>query len=166
MAAAEDSRLANNELLQHAFRNVRYAERLEPWRARVGEARMQVLLLEDLQANRDAVMADLAAWVGLDPTFYKTYDFPRENETYQVRSHALQSLNVRVRGLIAKTPFYEGLRSAYRTLNTTASASPLTEADDAALRQIKLACAPHNAKLASRFEIDLSAWGEEALACP
>ena len=165
MAATEDERLANNELLQHAFRNVRYAERLEPWRARIGVERMRVLLLEDLQARRDETMGEIAQWLDLDPTFYETYDFPRENETYQVRSQMLQSVNIRVRGLLAKTPLYEGLRQAYRKLNTKAAPAMLSDADEMAMQQIKLVCAPQNAKLASRFDLDLTPWGPETAAC-
>ncbi len=167
MADRKDPRLAHNELLRLAHANARYIDPLSRWRERVGEARMKVILLEDIQADRNAAMADLAAWLGLDPDFYADYPYPRENETYRVRSRMAQAINQQVRGLVARTPFYQPARALYRRLNTAKAPAPLSASDHAALAALRRAYAADNARLAALFDLDLTSWSHEAaLACP
>lgn len=160
MARRRDARLAGNELLQDALANARYVDWLTRWRDRVGPARCKVLLLEDLQADPAAFMGGLAAWLGLDPAFYRGYAFPRENETYRVRSRALQRANVALRGLVARTPVYTAVRAAYRRLNTAAAPAPLNPEDKAALDALRESYMADNARLADAFGLDLAPWRE------
>ncbi len=164
MAERRDPALASNELLQDAIANARYVESLAHWRDRVGPDRMRVVLLEDLQERRAEAMADLAAWLGLDPRFYADYGFPRENETYRVRSHALQAANVRLRGLLARTPLYKPVRALYRRMNTDKAPAPLDDRDRAALSELLQSFADANDRLAREFGLDLAPWREQAAA--
>lgn len=158
MVATEDRRLAANELLARAVENVRYVDRLTPWRERLDAGRMRVMLLEDIQADPTAAMTELAEWLGLDAEFYHDYAYPKENQTYRARSQTLQALNVRVRGLAAKTPLYKSLRWLYRGANTAAEPAPMTERDLAALADLSASFAEDNARLAEELALDLSRW--------
>lgn len=161
MVQAGDKRLRGNELLARALDNARFEKHLIRWRDRVGPARMRVMLLEDVQAAEQAALTGLASWLRLDPDFYRDYGFPRENETYRARSQTLQAVNLRLRGLIAKTPLYEPARRVYRRLNTSPEARPLDDRDMAAAAALKLSYAEDNARLADMFDLDLRAWDDE-----
>lgn len=166
MAEAGDPRLAANELLSAAISNARYVESLELWRARVGPDRMRVMLLEDIQADPRGAMAGLAGWLGLDPAFYGDYAFPRENETYRARSQTLQTVNERLRGLVAKTPLYRPLRALYRSVNTAKAPAPLDDRDRAALADLRRGFDADNMRLAASFDLDLARWRDgERPAC-
>ena len=69
--------LAKNELLADAFLNVRYRERLDFWRNRVGSDRMRFLTTDALSQDRAITLADIVAWLGLDLDLYRDYEFPR-----------------------------------------------------------------------------------------
>lgn len=158
---AGSQKLRGNELLSNAIENVRYAERLTPWRDRVGPRRMRILLLEDVQRDPATAMADLADWLGLDPTFYRDYAFSVENATYRARNGWLQAANVGLRGFVAKTPLYKPLRAAYRRINTSRAPQPLGPADLAALAELRARFVDDNRALEATFGLDLSAWREQ-----
>lgn len=162
MAERRDEKLARNELLQDALANARYVDWLEKWRARLGPDRMRVALLEDVQADPAGQLAEFARWLGLTPDFYGDYAFPRENETYRVRSQTAQEANVRLRGLLARTPLYRPARALYRRLNTDPAPAPLSEQDTAALAGLRARFEDANARLADMFGLDLSSWAEDA----
>lgn len=171
MAERNDAGLSHNELLADALTNVRYVDHLERWRDRVGVDRIFVMTMEALAIDRDAAMAQISEWLGIDAAFYRDYSFTRENETYRVKNHMLQAINLRLRGVLAKTPIYDAARSAYRRINTTSDAAPLSSADIEALAALKDRYASANAQLASAFDLDVSAWSDapmalESRACP
>ncbi|MGY8961279.1 MAG: hypothetical protein ACKVKG_17485, partial [Alphaproteobacteria bacterium] len=150
----------------------RYIDHLERWRERLGAERMRVMILEDLQDDPAGVMADLSGWLGLNPAFYEDYGFPRENETYRVKSRLLQEINIRVRGIAARTPFYGPARALYRRLNTAKQPEAMTALDEAALVDLQSAYASDNDRLAREFSLDLERWrprdvaSEETPSCP
>lgn len=164
MAEAGDPKLQANELLADALANVRYLEHLNRWREAVGSERMLVLALDRFVTDQTGAMKHIADWLGLDPAFYDDYAFPRENETYQVKNRMLHAANIRLRGLVAKTPLYERVRSAYRRLNTTSAPAPLLAADEAALTALRLQFQPDNQALAEAFNLDLSRWAPKQAA--
>lgn len=147
-----------NELCRHAIANADYAQALRVWRERVGADRMKIMLFEDLASDSKAFMQALSRWLGIDPAFYETYDFPRSNETYAVRSRALHSVNLGLRSRLARLgPLYPALRRLYRLANTRRRADP-TQAERLVLDQLRLEFAPTNARLAEEFGLDLTAW--------
>jgi len=82
-ARAKSHNFGGNELAVRALENARYVDFLKLWRARLGDDRMMVLSYDDLMADQKALTQKVAEWVGLDPSFYTQYGFPRENETYE-----------------------------------------------------------------------------------
>ena len=53
----------------HFLRLGRYAEQLRRWHDVVGPERVHVVVYDDLEADTPAVLRDLAAFVGVDPSF-------------------------------------------------------------------------------------------------
>jgi hypothetical protein len=146
-----------NELARDALRNARYADFLELWRARLGDERMMVCSFDQLKADPQALTRRIAAWLGLDPSFYDQYAFPRDNETYVVRNSALQRANVALRGWLPRGALYRSLRSLYRQLNTRPPEGP-DEADQALIAALSADFAEANARLRARFGLELPGW--------
>jgi hypothetical protein len=146
-----------NELARNALVYARYVDHLKPWQDRLGPERMKVLSFDALSQDQLALTKQVAEWIGLDPAFYDSYDFPRENETYQPKVRALQSANIAVRNLLPKGRAYDALRRLYRSLNTT-KPSAATDEDAEIIEDLKREFAPHNARLSEAFGLDVRSW--------
>ena len=161
-----------NELASGALKNANYLEALRQWRDTCGAERLHVHLFEDMVSDPRRFMIRLSNTLGIDPSFYESYDFPVENETYVARSGLLQALNIRLRALIPQGRIYHLLRSAYRAVNTRPAQKPTgplpfeEAATEQMLSQRYLATLPI---LEREFDLDLSSWRrtmEARLASP
>jgi len=147
-----------NELAANAIAYASYCDHLLQWRERFGDERIKIMLFDQVAADQLGLMKELASWLGIDPQFYDSYDFPRANETYAVRSPAIQKINMAVRRfLLPLGGVYGALRSIYRALNTTRPAGPSPE-DRILMDNLRAEFGPANAKLAKAFGLDLSNW--------
>lgn len=152
-----DKDFGGNELAVNALSNARYVDHLLKWRARLGPERMLVATFDELQRNGAGLTMRIAAWLGLDPAFYRSYDFPRENETYEPRNRALQGVNIALRGAIPRGRAHDILRRIYRRVNTTRPTPPGAE-DMAVMEALREEFAEANARLAAEFGVDTGAW--------
>jgi hypothetical protein len=146
-----------NELASNALRYAAYVDYLSRWRNRVGTERMRVELFDDLVSDPKSFIQRLVEWLGLNPSYYETYSFPRENETYDVKLAWLQSINVSIRGALPKGQAYRRLRSLYRALNTSKPKGP-TLRDDEVIQSLRCEYASANQRLAREWGLDLSTW--------
>lgn len=146
-----------NELAQNALQYARYVDYLRPWLDRLGSERMLVETFETLLSDRLGLTKKIASWVGLDPNFYDTYDFPHENETYTPKNRMLQSVNVKVRGMLPKGRVYNNIRNAYRNINTR-QGRVATEGDAVIVRDLSLEFIDANRDLATQFGLELRQW--------
>ena len=152
-----DARFKGNELAQNALDHANYVKHLDRWLEKLGPNRMMVRTFDDLLADQKQFTMNVAQWVGLDPTFYETYAFPRENETYAVKAGWLQDINVAVRKYLPKGALYNKLRDAYRGLNTTKPTGP--DSDDRALvAALREEFHEANQKLSARYGLDVASW--------
>ncbi len=148
-----------NELARDCLTNAAYVDHLIAWRDALGPDRMKIMLFDDLATDHTAFLQQICAWIGLDPSFYDTYAFPLENETYQPRSRGLQAINLAIRSRLPKGAAYDMARAVYRRLNTRAP-DENTAAENAALADLKATFADANARLAAEFDLDLSVWAD------
>jgi hypothetical protein len=145
-----------NELARDALENARYVDFLRPWLNRLGEERMMVSTFNELRTDAPKFTKRVAEWIGLDPTFYDSYEFPRENETYVPRSRLLQRANLAFRSRLPNGRTYELLRNIYRQLNTRKGSGKLAYHDQ--LDSLRAEFLDANAELAEAFALDLSGW--------
>lgn len=145
-----------NELAANALSNAWYPEHLRRWQSAVGAERMLILLFEDVVDQSRRTMRGIADRMGIDPCFYDSYDFPRDNSTYAVRYGVIQDLNVRLRGHIPKGPLYDRLRRLYRAINTRPAAAD--ERDAAVERRLAQRYSPMLVELERDFALDMSGW--------
>jgi hypothetical protein len=150
-----------NELACDATRNASYVDFLEKWREKCGSERIHVFLFEEVFSDPRGFMCRLADMFGLAANFYDGYAFPRENETYSVRSKSLQKINILVRPLVPRGQIYQNVRRAYRAMNTrrpVADQEPIDEFDVSLAERYRRS----NERLASAFGLDLTAWDKVA----
>lgn len=149
-----------NDLAINALAYGRYADYLDQWRGRLGEDRMIVYGFEALLRDEGAFIKTVARDIGIDPGFYDSYDFPRENETYQPRSRAIQNLNIAVRNLIPDGAARNAIRTAYRRLNTR-KPDPKSTHTARLMDDLRHEFREANERLARDYGIDVSAWSPE-----
>jgi len=146
-----------NELAKNALQYASYVDFLEQWQLRLGAERMRVYGFDRLRKDPQALMRDIAIWLGIDPDFYRTYDFPKDNETYHVRNTAMQRINVRVRGFIPDGRIYDSLRAIYRKMNTK-KPERISESDKRLIDALATEFYSANNRLCTRFGVDTSEW--------
>jgi len=159
IAAAESGScdFKGNELARHALEYARYLSFLARWKSACGEDRIHVHLFEEAMADPCRFMQKLARRFGISAAFYDTYEFPAENQTYTVRSRALQKLNIAIRAWLPQGPVYGAMRGLYRQLNTRVEPSR-DPAGLAAEARLAARYIESNRELAREFGLDLAPW--------
>ena len=112
-----------------------------------------------LQEPRPRLEA-LAESLGLDPTFYRNYSFPRVNKTFRVRSHRTHRLARALRPLVPRNRWTLGLYEGYLRLQRRPGPAPISAEDQEALHRLDDYYRPYNERLAERFGLDLGAWDD------
>lgn len=146
-----------NELARNAIPNARFVRFLRDWRQALGEDRMRVYLFEDLKKDPRRFTETVAAFAGLDPAFFRSFDFRAHNQTIAVRSRRIHDLVIAVRGRVPKGPWYEAARKLYHRFNTR-PAAPTMSSEAATLQELKAHFREDNRLLSKEFGLDLSAW--------
>ncbi|MGD9168500.1 MAG: sulfotransferase domain-containing protein [Candidatus Thiodiazotropha sp.] len=146
-----------NEIAENAIKYGCYVDYLIRWREKLGEDRILVLTFDELKRDEKKFTKQIARWLGLDPDFYDSYDFPRDNETYTAKSVGLQRLNIAVRSKLPKGRLYNWVKSMYRQVNT---AKPKGPSDDERhiIDELKEEFVRANSRLANEFGLDLGNW--------
>lgn len=153
---AHEMDFGGNELARNALANARYIDFLRPWHGRLGKERMMVSTFDELRSDALGLTKRVAEWIGLDPAFYDSYEFPRENETYTPRSRLLHRANLALRSRLPDGRAYRTLRSLYRQLNTRVGSG--RQASDDQLASLRSEYLDANGELAEAFGLDLSGW--------
>lgn len=124
---------------------VRYAEHLQPWIEAMPDGHVGVWMFEDMMSRKVEVMKEIAAFLGIDPSFYDRFDFEHRNESVAIRSGFLHQLGLKLQPLIphglqkALLPLYMKLNSGGRVQDDAG--------DKAILSDFKVAHAEQGEKL-------------------
>jgi len=155
--SSEDCLFNGNELALNALSNARYVDFLLQWRARLGTERIMVQSFDCLKRDPKKFTKQVASWLGLDSSFYDTYHFPSNNETYAVRHNGLQRINVAMRSLVPQGAMYRSLKKLYRNLNTVKPIGPDIQTQEL-IRELALEYRASNERLRHEFGLDLADW--------
>jgi hypothetical protein len=148
---------SKSEFHRHALDFANYDKHLSGWVAACGDDRIRVGLLETMRESPRDYLAELAAWLGIDPDFYADYAFAVVNENAAVRIRALQGAARRISNLAGRRA--SGLRAAYRRVNMT-SVPGASDDDRAVMAEIDERLQDASRRLGNRFALDVaSAWG-------
>jgi hypothetical protein len=134
-----------------------YIEYLKRWKKALTEERMNVLLFEDLLADKVSAMKKLASFLGLDPSFYDTFNFLQRNETVKLKNRGLHKLGLRLQPYVPMAvqdfflPLYMKLNSGKMPSKNAIEKEQIT--------RLKEVYRQSNKSLADHFsDLDLSIW--------
>ncbi len=152
--ASRDGVHIGDQILNCAFAHGVYHTWLEKWFSRVDRSRIQVYFFDDLASDPRSLMYDLCRRIEVDATFYDSYHFRAENQSYVVRSPVLARAKYAMRRLAPEFLPYRSFLKAYRALNVRHHARP--PAPDAGLiQEMRHSFAEPNRRLALLLGRDL-----------
>jgi hypothetical protein len=167
MITRQDPSLAGRRMLDAAISHGRYIDYLEAWAARFPRSKIRIFLFEDLTRDNRPFMEDVAASLGIDPSFYETYAFPLKNLTYQVSFQGLHRVRSAVGRRIprgaAKSLLRKATKRAYSAINIERTSPAKTPDDYEVLAELDREFAPYDARLAREMGVDLSVWQRSTL---
>ena len=111
--------------------HVNYAKHLRAWMDAMPEGQVRFWAFEDLMSRKEAVMKEIAEYVGVDPNFYDGFDFEHRNESVAIKSGALHQLGLKLQPLIPHAlqrtllPIYMKLNSDGRVQDAPEDAAVL-----------------------------------------
>jgi hypothetical protein len=145
-------------IVRESLRHSRYADYLQRWIDTVGRDNICAILFEELTQDPLSQMKALAQRIGLDPTFYDSYEFPRENPTIFIRNQNLHRIYRSLWNVKLPRPVRKIGGAVYRTLNVASDNQRRVSAQQSQLRRLDRVFAEANQKLASLTGLDISCW--------
>src|SRR3712207_9189175 len=97
---------------------------------------MDVLLLEDMKSNPRAFMKKFAERVGIEESFYDSYDFPVKNETFGVKYPSLHRGVRRLNELVPAAGLKGALKRVYLKAQSGGASAGRTPEDARALEEL------------------------------
>jgi Sulfotransferase domain len=154
----EEAAGASAYVLRNDIRYSRYVEFVSRWVGLFGRGRVHVFLFEDLKADPRAFMKSFAALVGVEASFYDSYDFPLKNETFGVRYPSLHRGVRKLNELVPARGLKGALKRVYVKAQSGGPEDGMTSEDARALEELEREFRPFNHRLADELGLNLSAW--------
>ena len=145
-------------IVRESLRQSRYADYLQRWIDTVERDNICAILFDELTQEPLSHMKDLAQRIGLDSTFYDSYEFPRENPTILIRNQNLHRIYRSLWDVKLPRPIRKFGGAVYRTLNVASNNQRRVNAQQNQLRRLDSVFADANQKLASLTGLDISSW--------
>lgn len=133
-----------------------YAKWVKKWMDKFGKENVLVYLMEDMRNDRADFMKGVANDLGIDPSFYNSFDFFHRNKTVAVKNPKLHRLGLKIETL---TPQWlqEKLIPIYLKLNSSALPK-ITEQEKKLKLKITEDFKDKNKELADLTGLNLSSW--------
>lgn len=148
---------ASAHVLKRDVQYSRYVEPLAQWRKHLGEARMLIMLFEDMKKCPRSLMKQVAARVGIAPGFYDDYDFGAQNKSYRVRNKWVHRWARYLNDYFGNGWLKEAAKRSYLAVQQKKQERG-GEEDERAFRKLERYFAPYNRQLADEFDLSLAAW--------
>lgn len=134
-----------------------YFELLQPWIKALGKDRIRVYQMEQLTANKQAFMQQVAQDLRIDPQFYQKFDFFHRNETVAVKHKKLHRLGLKLEPLVPDW-LQEKIIPLYLKLNA-GKVPPISESDAQLREEINAQFKEDSRQLAEIFpSVNLDLW--------
>lgn len=69
-----------------ALQQGQYGKFLEPYTTKLSPERLKIVYYEDLKGNEQAIMTNLCEWLGINPEYFRDYQFEQRNRSTDYRS--------------------------------------------------------------------------------
>jgi hypothetical protein len=145
-------------LLMNIIKYSQYIDYISNWIASFGRERIHVFLFEHMLKDPRTFMYDFAICIGIEPSFYDSYDFRSHNKTVGIRNHFLHRQARRVAKLIPQGAVKDSLRHMYLNVQADEDEAQVSPEDLMTLRILDDYFEPFNQRLAQELNIDISAW--------
>lgn len=142
------------EWLNTQLPNNCYYNFIEPWAERFPKDKIHIILFEDMVANPQATLINLAQSVGIDAEFYQDFYFEKRTQTVAIKNRFTHQLLMKIAPLLGTSQIRGMLKSLYFKFNTTSPKPP--EANS--LERLEEYFRPHNQKLADAFDLNIEPW--------
>lgn len=141
-----DSRLLHQNLMVHAWSTSRYDLMLEEWSQIVPRERLFVTSIEELAANRDAVLTRVAQWLEIDAESLVNATVERSNATVVTRSRFVRQVGKKLAKLLPETRVVRSVKTAVREMNSASINRAELEENAELLAQLSAEFTPHMAR--------------------
>lgn len=138
-------------MMCHSIEHSKYAAYLRNWIEAMGRDRVTVLIFEELVSDPVGTLRRLAVELDLDPGFYDSYDFPRENESFVVSNRLVHRVARELRRRLPKD-MRSRMKASYMRLNTSRKRPAVTDTDKATMAMIDRKLAPWEEELAQMID--------------
>jgi hypothetical protein len=142
-AITQKTFLSENQQIQNAFEHGCYVTYLEKWLEAFGQENVKVVFFEQLVTNTTDGVSQIACWLGIDPSFYGSYEFKAENSSFELKNFYLHRWSRWLAKNMPKTPLRNSLKTLYRNVNTKKPAGK-TDDDLVTLAVVKQRYEPWN----------------------
>lgn len=142
-------------------RDIKYSQYIDYillWLTQFDQEYIHIFLFEVMKKNPYAFMYDLATRIGLEPSFYQTYDFTKKNETFYIRNQPLYRQARKVARLIPQNLIKHFLKRAYLKVQAKPAGVQRTLEDQTTLMALDHYFQPFNQRLAHELDVDISIW--------
>lgn len=162
LVSTADERVPKYGHAKDVIAHSRYVEHLPAWLERFPATHVHYFLFEDLRRDQRGFARMVAERLGIDPSFYDSYTFPRKNRTIRIRNQWVHRAR---RGIGARLPATTRKRlkaataGAYALVNVDRSPIRRTSEEEQVLAELDEEFEPYNHRLAEVTGLDLSAWG-------
>jgi hypothetical protein len=136
----------------------RYIDYLGAWVERVGEDRIRILLFEEMSSDPRSELEGICDWLGIDPSFYESYDFAARNRTVPVRSPRLQRLALALSARMRDSKLKAFAKRLFLGLQSGKEKRARSREDEAALERLDAEFQPWNDRLQQLFGLNLDSW--------
>ena len=133
----------------------RYADHLPKWKEAFPEERLHFFLFEEIVADPESFMIELAGLLEIDAEFYEGYDFSKKNVSKTARNFALHRLAKQVARYIPTGRVKKMAKRAYRAFMTKGDANPRS-GDEVAKRRLADSFEEHNLRFEEMTGLDVS----------
>ncbi|KAA1189962.1 sulfotransferase domain-containing protein [Pseudohalioglobus sediminis] len=158
LMGTKDSPFADRYILSNAIQQSCYVDFLLKWREAVGEDNIRVFLFEDFRRDQRGFMKQVADYLGIDPLFYRDYEFEVKNASTNVKLQGMHRLKGRISPYIANTALRRPLSWLYRKVNVTQAAASKVQSERTEVEKLAPRFFEANQRLEAEFGVDLAPW--------
>ncbi len=150
--------LKDRTILKNVVEHGKYVRYLSAWRDALGADRIHILLFENMVADTQVFMKQLALALGIDTDFYQDYDYAPRNESLVLQNRWLHSLKQKVGAILPKGRLRTMAGRLYQRINTRKPVRVRSEEDLELLTKLDEMYAPFNDELQRVADIDVRLW--------
>jgi len=135
-----------------------YIDYISRWLSEFDRDHIHIFLLENIKENPYRVFSDLSRRIDIDPQFYKSYQFERQNETLYLKNKWIHKQARKVARIIKSDRIKIFLKKKYLNSQSSYDIREISEEDRKTLKILDNYFMPFNEKLSQKLDIDVSAW--------